>query len=163
MQMADENIKRDFIEGINEVYATMFTDGVNDGVYFYPLYEPETLSVYREVKYKQYHIPVLLIAKVQVKPTQGEEDIKSTKGDAVFTIPVKSLMDNDIEVSYNNLANLRKGLMQYKETFYEIDTIEPKVFVADTFMTYQFNCTEDLNLKEVSVFTPPVEEGGENV
>lgn len=161
--MADANIKKDFIDGINEVYATMFTDGVNDGVYFYPLYEPKEKSIYGEVKYKKYLQPVLLVAKVQITPKQGEEDVKGIKGEAVFTVPVKSLMENKIDVSNKNLVNLRKGIIQYKDTFYEVDNVEPKTFVADTFMTYAFKCTEEVDADSVHIFIPPSEEGDENV
>src|SRR5574344_1187174 len=97
--MADESIRQEFIDGVHEVYSTMFTDGVNDGVYFYPLYEPTTKSVYREVKYKQYLEPVLLVSKIQLTPIQGEEDVKTIKESAVFTITFKSLNDNGIDVS----------------------------------------------------------------
>src|SRR5574344_580720 len=143
--MADESIRQEFIDGVHEVYSTMFTDGTNDGVYFYPLYEPEKKSVYREVKYKQYLSPVLLVAKVQLTPTQGEEDVKTIKEVATFTVTFKSLDDNGIDVSNKNLPVLRKGLIKYKDTYYDIDNILPKTFVENTFMTYVFECTEDIN------------------
>lgn len=164
--MADVSIQKDFIDGINEVYSIMFTDGVNDGVYFYPLYEPEKKSVYGEVKYKQYLSPVLLVAKASLTPEQGEEDIKTIKERAVFTIPYKALRDNEIDVSNKNLVNLRKGLIKYKDTFYDIDNIKPSTFVADTFLTYIFECTEELTLTEVEVFEleePPNEGVEDNV
>lgn len=163
--MADENMKREFIDGINEVFATMFTDGVNDGVYFYPLDMPETFSIYGEAKFKQYHVPVLLVAKVKLDTVHGDTEVETSKGRALFSIPVKSLTENGIDVSYKNLLNLKRGVMRYKDTFYEIDTIEPTTFVADTFMVYQFSCTENLSLNEdnIELVEPPVEEGEENV
>lgn len=162
MTTVDE-IRQQFVDGINEVYSTMFTDGVNNGVYFYPLHEPAKKSVYKEVKYKQYLSPVLLVAKVQISPEVEEEDVKAQKGRAVISVTVKSLQDNGIDVSYNNLLNIKKGVMKYKDTFYDIDTIEPKVFVRDSFMVYEFKCTEDLSTKEVEIYEPPVEEGEEDV
>lgn len=156
--MAVTDIQRDFIEGVHEVYATMFTDGVNDGVYFYPLYEPEKKSVYREVKYKQYLSPILLVAKVTLTPEHGEEDVKSIKERAEFKVTYKSLVDNEIDVSNKNLVNLRKGLIRYKDTFYEIDNISPTTFVEDVFLAYVFECTEEPTLTDVVVYSPPVEE-----
>lgn len=150
--MADTNIQEAFIEGVNEIYSTLFTDGINDGVYFYPIYEPPKKNVYGEVKYKQYLPPVLLVAKVVLLPQQGEEDIKALKEKATMTIPFKSLRDNNIDVSNKNLFELRKGLLKYKDTFYEIDNIKPSVFVADTFITYIFECTEDLNTTEIQIY-----------
>lgn len=155
--MADENIKRDFIEGICEVYSIMFTDGKNDGIYFYPLYEPKVQSVYKELKYRQYLSPLLLVAKVKLTPEQGDEVVKTVKEKAVFTVPYKSLVENLIDVSNKNLPNLRKGLIKYKDTFYDIDNVKPATFVEDTFLTYIFECTEDVVTKEVSVFAPETE------
>lgn len=160
--MADENIKKEFLDGINEVYSVMFTDGINDGVYLYLMYEPEEKSIYNEVKYKTYLSPVLLVAKVQITPTQEDEDVKGIKGVAVFTVPVKSLIENSIDITYSNLANIRKGVIRYKETFYAIDSIEPKTFIEDTFMTYAFKCTEDTHIKDVLVYQPPdTDDNGE--
>lgn len=161
--LTTDEIRQQFVDGINEVYSTMFTDGVNSGVYFYPLHEPAKKSVYKEVKFKQYLSPVLLVAKVQISPQIEEEDVKAQKGKAVISVTVKSLMDNNIDVSYSNLLNIKKGVFKYKDTFYGIDTVEPKVFVRDTFMVYEFNCTEDLSTKEVEIYEPPVEEGEEDV
>lgn len=149
--MADENIKKEFIDGINEVFSIMFTDGTNDGIYLYPLHEPTELNVYKEVKYKKYSPPVLLVAKVQLTPTQGEEDVKTIEETATFTVPFKSLRDNGIDTSNKNLNVLRKGVVKYKDTFYEIDNIKPNTFVEDTFMTYIFECTEKLEMTSVSV------------
>ena len=159
--MADESMKKDFIDGVNEVYATMFTDGVNDGVYLYQFVAPLKKSVYKEQKGKQYSKPVLLVAKVQLTPQVGEQNVHTIKEKATITIPFKSLRDNDISVDNDNLVELRKGVLKYKDTFYAIDNITPKVFVADTFMAYQFDCTEELyteiNVMEDIVEEPPIE------
>lgn len=153
--MADMSIQKEFIDGINEVYSTMFTDGVSDGVYFYPLYEPPSKGVYGEVKYKQYLEPKLLVAKVSLTPQQGEEDIKTIEEYAVFTVPYKSLRDSGVDVSNKNLPELRKGLIKYKDTFYSVDNVKPNTFVADVFLTYVFECTEELDTTEVDIFIPP--------
>lgn len=149
--MADERIKKAFYDGVHTVFSTMFNDGVNDGVYFYPLYEPSDKGVYKEVKYKKYLPPVLLVAKVQLVPTQGNEDVKTIKEVATFTITYKSLHEKGINVSNKNFPELRKGLIKYKDTFYNIDNIKPSIYVEDTFMAYVFECTEDLHLTDVLI------------
>lgn len=155
--MADENIKKAFIDGIYDIYSALFTDGMNDGVYFYQLQEPEDKGIYREVKYKKYTPPKLLVGKVSISPTQGENDVEALKQVANITIPYKSLRDNGIDTSLSNLFHLRKGIMKYKDTFFAIDTIKPKIYVSDTYMAYEFNCTE-MSDKEVSIYTPPIDE-----
>lgn len=149
--MADKSIQNDFIEGIYEVYSIMFTDGKSDGIYFYPLHTPNKLNVYREEKFKKYKKPSLLVAKVSLTPTQGEDARETIKGIAKFTVPFKSLIDNNIDVSYPNLEELRKGVVLYKDTLYEIDNINPSTFLEDTFMTYVFECSERVGAPNITV------------
>ena len=151
--MADESIRKDFYEGIYEVFSTLFTDGVSDGVRFYPQIEPLDKGVYNEKKYKHFSTPKLLVAKVSLSPQQGPEDIKGIKTQAEFTIPLKTLEDNDISMTDSNMGELRKGVIQYNSTFYRIDNILPLCFVENTFMMYKFQCTEDIMNKTILVET----------
>lgn len=157
----DKDIWKAFYDGTNEVFNVLFNSGTkDDGVLFYPIYEPSNLGVYKEVKQRKYLVPISLIAKVELTPTQGEEDVETIKETAVFTIPFKSLNENGVNMSNKNFPQLRKGKIQFKDTFYEIDNIKPKTFVENTFMFYQFECTEDLKISEiVSLDIPVVVEG----
>lgn len=148
----DKDIWKAFYDGTNEVFDVMFNNGKeNDGILFYPIFEPKDLGVYNEVKQRQYLDPIPLIAKVELTPTQGEEDVETIKGVAIFTVPFKSLNENGIDVSNKNLPQLRKGKIQFKDTFYEIDNISPKTFVENTYMFYKFECTEDLKMGDIPV------------
>ena len=149
--MADKSIQKDFIEGVYEVFSIMFNDGKSDGIFFYPLHTSPKLNVYREEKFKKYTRPSLLVAKVSLTPTQGEEARETIKGVAKFTVPYKSLVNNNIDVSYQNLVELRKGIIQYKDTLYEIDNINPSTFVEDTFLTYVFECTERIGAPKITL------------
>ena len=40
------------------------------------------------------------------------------------------------------VAELKKGLIKYKDVLYEIDLIQGKIFIENTYMLWEFRCTE---------------------
>ena len=153
--MADLSIRKDFVDGLNEIFTTLFTDGKSDGIYLYLLSEKTKTNVYGESKYKLYQSPKLLVAKAQLTPTQGEQDVEAIKDKAVFTVPLKSLQDNDLGVTNKDLDMLRKGVIEFHGVYYIIENILPKAYIEDVFLMYQFECTEDKYVTSISC-----EEGG---
>lgn len=163
--MADLSIQKDFVEGVNEIFTTMFNDGVKDGINLYLLSEDTKKNVYGEQKYKTYKKPKMLVAQARLTPTQGEQDVESIKDKAVFVVPVKSLQDNELGVTNKDLDIMRKGVIEFHGVFYIIDNILPKAYIADVFLLYHFVCTEDKNcasilVKELKDETP--DESGES-
>lgn len=150
--MADKNIRHDFIEGMQEVFTTLFNDGSEDvdGVFFYALSPYTSKSIYDESDQKVYKPPSFLVCRVNKNPTLGEE-VEQIKEKVEFTIPLKSLQENNLDVSTEGLEELRKGYMKYHDTFYQIDNISPKTYVEDVFLFYTFSCTEDIHLKSLEV------------
>ena len=141
--MADATIRQEFIDGVQEIYTTLLTNGSeNDGVYFYPISE-NTINVYQESKYKHYLPPVLLVCKAQLTPTHGAETVEEIKDVAVFTVPLKSLTDNGLLVTHEALDFMRRGMMKFHDVWYTIDNVSPTVFVEDVFLLYRFDCTEN--------------------
>ena len=140
-------IRNAFIDGMDEVFTTLFNDGENDGVYFYPIDLDQTqVSVYGESKYgKVYSKPSLLVCKAEINPTQGQQSVESVKNLAVFTVPIKSLMDRNLGVTHDDLERMRRGIMYFHDTCYYIDNISPTAYVEDTFLFYKFECTEILD------------------
>ena len=149
--MADLSIRKDFVDGIQEVFTTLFNDGVTDGVNLYLLSDKTITNVYGETKYKVYKKPILLVAKSQLTPTQGEQDVEVIKESATFTIPLKSLQENNIGVTNTDLDNIRKGVIEFHGVFYTIDNISPKAYIEDVFLMYQLDCTEDKYVTSVLV------------
>ena len=143
--MADESIRKDFVEGVQELFTTLFNDGVSDGINLYLLSESTKSNIYRENKYKTYKQPKLLVAQVLLVPTQGEEDVKGIKDKASFTVPLKSLQNNSLGVTNADLETMRKGIIEYHGVYYTIDNILPKAYIEDVFLMYRFECTEDKN------------------
>lgn len=146
--MPNLDIQKDFIEGTQEIFTTLFNfgkenkDGSIDGVSLYLLSDNVDTNVYGETKNKTYQKPKYLVVQVILVPTIGEQDVEYINEKATFVIPYKSLLDNKIDVSNKNLEVIRKGLIKYKDTFYLIDNILPKAYVEDVFLFYHFVCTE---------------------
>ena len=149
--MADLSIRKDFVDGVQEIFTTLFNDGVSDGIKLYLLNENTKTNVYGENKYKMYKQPIGLPAKATLTPTQGVEDIKGIKDQATFVVPLKALQNNDLGVTNADLDKMRKGVIEFHGVFYTIDNILPKAYIEDVFLMYQFVCTEDKNVKSILV------------
>lgn len=152
--MADLSIRKDFVEGIQEIFTTLFNDGVEDGIDLYLLSTKTKKSVYGESKSKLYQSPIKLVAQVHINPTQGEQDVETVKGDAQFTVPLKDLENKGLDVSTQGLTLLRQGVIDFHGTKYIIYNISPKAYIEDVFLMYTFSCTEDLQMSEIVVEEP---------
>lgn len=156
--MADESIRKDFVDGVQEIFTTLFTDGEKDGINLYLISDKTKTNIYGESKYKVYKAPKLLVAQVKLNPTQGEQDVKVIKDNAVFTVPLKSLLNQELGVTNADLDEMRKGVIEFHGVFYTIDNIIPKSYITDVFLMYQFVCTEDKYVTSVLVEEPEPEE-----
>lgn len=152
--MADESIRKDFVEGVQEIFTTLFNDGVNDGINLYLLSDKTIPNVYGESKYKVYKEPKRLVNQARLTPTQGEKDVEVVKDQAVFAVPLKSLQDQELGVTNADLDTLRKGVIEFHGVYYTIDNILPKAYIEDVFLMYHFVCTEDKYITSVLVEEP---------
>lgn len=164
--MADESIRKDFVDGVQEIFTTLFNDGVNDGINLYLMSDKTKTNVYGENKFKMYKQPKLLVAKANLTPTQGEQDVEGIKDSAVFVVPVKSLQENELGVTNADLDIMRKGVVEFHGVYYKIENILPKAYIEDVYLMYHFVCTEDKQTKSLLVEEPEVpeetESGGAN-
>ena len=149
--MADDSIRKDFVDGVYDIFTTLFTDGVNDGLNLYLLSESTKPNVYGENKYKVYKAPILLVCKAQLSPTQGNQTVEEIKDVAVFTVPIKSLQDANLGVTNDDLDTMRKAVIEFHGVFYNIDNITPNAYIEDTYLMYKFDCTEDKHVKSVQI------------
>lgn len=148
--MADLSIRKDFIEGVQEVFTTLFNEGVTDGVEYFALDLDSTKqNVYNESKYgKVYHDPKMLVCKAEIAPTQGVQTVESVKNKATFTVTLKSLQDRNLGVTEEDLSTMQRGIMKFNGLYYYIDLIRPKAYVEDVFLLYAFECTQILDRVE---------------
>ena len=141
--MADLSIRNDFVDGVHEIFTTLFNSGVEDGINLYLLSGSTRTNLYKESKYKRYKAPKMLVAQARLTPTQGEQDVESVKDKATFIVPLKSLQERGLGVTNNDLDEMRKGVIEFHGTYYTIDNILPKAYIEDVFLMYHFVCTED--------------------
>lgn len=150
--MADLSIRKDFVDGVQEIFTTLFNDGVTDGLDLYLMSEnTSSNNVYRENKYKMYKVPKRLVTQARLTPTQGEKDVEVIKDKAVFVVPLRSLQDNNLGVTNNDLDIMRKGMIKFHGVYYTIDNILPKAYIEDVFLMYYFVCTEDKYTTEILI------------
>ena len=156
--MADLSLRNDFVNGVQEIFTTMFNDGETDGLKLYLLSENVQKNVYGEQKYKMYQQPKMLVTQARLTPTQGENDVEGIKDKAVFVVPLKSLQDNELGVTNADLDIIRKGVIEFHGVYYEIENILPKAYVADVFVLYHFVCSEDKYTTSILIEELPTEE-----
>ena len=149
--MADESLRKDFVDGVEEIFTTMFNDGVTDGLKLYLMSEKTKTNVYGESKYKTYKSPKMLVTQAHLTPTQGEQYVEAIKDKAVFIVPLKSLQNQQLGVTNKDLDEMRKGVIEFHGVFYTIDNILPKAYVTDIFLLYHFVCTEDKQLDSINL------------
>lgn len=149
--MADLSIQKDFIDGVHEIFTTMFNDGETDGIKLYLLSDKTKTNVYKESKYKKYKAPKMLVAQARLTPTQGEQDVEVIKDKAVFIVPLKSLQERELGVTNADLDEMRNGVIEFHGTFYTVDNILPKAYIEDVFLMYHFVCTEDKYVTSVLI------------
>ena len=152
--MADLSIRQDFVDGVQEIFTTLFNEGVEDGLDLYCISNKTKTNVYKENKVIMYQQPVKLVTQARINPTHGEQNVESVKGSAEFVVPLKDLQAKEIDVSTAGLAELRRGVIDFHGTYYKIDNIVPKAYVEDVFLMYAFQCTEDVLMKSIVVEEP---------
>lgn len=162
----NKEIQDAFVDGIHEVYSIMFTDGVNDGVKLYLLDISTSGGFYKESKVKRYKPPVLLVAKAQtsMKP-KGDDVIESEFKDLPkFTVTYKSLREKGIPCqTESDWDILKRGYIEFHDSFYEIKNVKPSTFVEDLFLTMVFECEYRPDVTKVLVEERFTEGGNLNV
>lgn len=156
--MADLSIQKDFVDGIQDLFTSLFNDGVTDGLNLYLISDKSKKNVYGESKFKVYKSPIRLVTQARLAPTQGEQDTEVIKDKAVFVVPLKSLQLNNLGVTNADLDIMRKGVIEFHGVYYTIDNILPKAYITDVFLMYQFECTEDKYITSVLVESGDTDE-----
>lgn len=155
---ADLSIQNAFLDGMEEVYKTLFTEEVDFS------FLDETASktnVYDETPQKVYCEPIRLVGKVSTDFKQGEQFVEGIHIDCTITIPTKQLISAEIpRKSYADLERLRKGRFFYKGYNYLVKKVAPRTLVADEWHFYEFSCYVD-TMSSLSVSDPLRSDGVE--
>lgn len=135
--MAQKRLSDEFLEGIYEVFDILMTDQI----YLKLLDEKSTVSnIYNEAKNKKYLEPIQLVGKFSMTMEQGEQEVEGIQDYVTVTVPTKSLLDNNVDITPQNYETLKKGAIVYKEVEYTIAKVVPKTNIDDVFQFYVFYC-----------------------
>lgn len=132
-----QRISEEFLDGIYEIYSILMTDQI-----FLKLLDKynTVTNIYEETKRKKYLEPIQLVGKFSLSVSQGEEDVEGNQAYATFTIPTKSLLDNNIDISPRNYDTLEKGVISYDGVDYDIKQVRPMTNIDNVFQFYVFYC-----------------------
>lgn len=132
-----ESIQKQFLDSIQEVYATLMTNQI-----FLKLLDEENTdtNVYDETGDKKYLTPIQLVGKFVLSSNEGEEVVEGVQEFVVATIPTKELITKSVPHTPQDYDTLRKGVISYKSEDYTVVDIKPRVNIDDCFMFYDFVC-----------------------
>ena len=135
--MAQKRLSEEFLEGIYEVYSTLMTNQI-----FLKLLDEDSTdtNVYEETTQKKYLDPIQLVGKFALSMEQGEQVVEGIQDYVTATIPTKSLLDNNVDITPENYETLKKGAISYKGVDYSIVQVRPIVNIDDVFQFYVFYC-----------------------
>ena len=135
--MAQKRLNEEFLEGIYEVYSTLMTNQI-----FLKLLDEDSTdtNVYEETTQKKYLDPIQLVGKFALSMEQGEQVVEGIQDYVTATIPTKSLLDNNVDITPENYETLKKGAISYKGVDYSIVQVKPIVNIDDVFQFYVFYC-----------------------
>ena len=135
--MAHKRLNEEFLEGIYEVYSTLMTNQI-----FLKLLDEDSTdtNVYEETTQKKYLDPIQLVGKFALSMEQGEQVVEGIQDYVTATIPTKSLLDNNVDITPENYETLKKGAISYKGVDYNIVQVRPIVNIDDVFQFYVFYC-----------------------
>lgn len=135
--MAQKRISEEFLDGIYEAFSLMMTNQI-----FLKLLDVESTetNIYDETQKKVYLDPIQLVGKFSPNMEQGEQVVEGIQNCITVTIPTKSLLDNNVDITPQNYTTLEKGAIEYKGVTYEIKKVEPRTNIDDVFQFYVFYC-----------------------
>ncbi len=161
----DKDIRDAFLDGTQEVFSILFTDGLNDGINLYLMDLEHTIpSPYGETKVKYYHKPVRLVSKMRSSMTErtvaiADLDIHEEPN---FVVTAKDcILKNIPHETEEDFEYLRKSYIEYKGSFYKVDNVRLRGYVEDTFLFIVFVCEIDLDVHSLMVCEEPQEETAE--
>ena len=135
--MPRKRISDEFLDGIYEVYSTL----MSDQIFLKLLNEGKTsTNVYNETTDKKYLAPIQLVGKFSMSMTQGEEVVEGIQDCVTVTVPTKSLLLNNVDISPSNYDTLNKGAISYKGVDYNIIMVKPTINIDDVFQFHVFYC-----------------------
>lgn len=135
------DIQNAFLDGIEEVFTTMFTDRI----LMYRLNAETTeVNVYGESTDKQYREPINVVGKITSSMVDKDIPIGEFVSKYMIRIPTKQFITNKIpHTSREDLKELEGAKFSYNGEVYLVDKVTPTTLVADVFQFFDFLCTRE--------------------
>jgi hypothetical protein len=116
-------------------------------IIFRPLIIEETpiSNIYTESLDRVYGEPIYLTGKEEMTASDPITAAEKDRITAKFTFPYKTFLDNDIDVSLENLPVINRGRLEYLDKGYSIKTITPRTFITGIFLFYTFDCEQEVD------------------
>lgn len=139
-------IKNAFLDGIEEIFETMFSDRIK--MFLFHEYGNIPQNIYGEVPIKIFEEQYDLIARIQSYTEKEEQPEMSIAYDVTVTVPTKQLIRNNIpHITKEDVDYLLKSVFEYKGWRYSVVRVNRKTLVADEWQFYEFFCLlEDKDL-----------------
>lgn len=137
-QFEHDEIRREFLDGIEEVYGTLLTSVSLEMLDV----ESTVTNVYDEAPEKVYKEPIQVISRVVLSISPNETADRNEFQKATFTVPTKQLITNEIpHITQEELEALKGVRITFNGIQYLVDLVVPSVCIADIFQFYAFQCT----------------------
>ena len=144
MRSERKHIQNAFLDGINEIFTTMFTDQIE----VFLLDEENTkTNVYKETANKKYLEPVRVAGEINTTFAQGENVVEGIEIDALIRVPTKQIQASGIpHETLEDLETLRKSKVRFAGVEYLVHKVTPKTLIAEIWHFYDFACLVDKNV-----------------
>jgi hypothetical protein len=138
MAKTSTEIKNAFLDGIQLVYSTLFTNNL----LFYLLEETQDKNIYGEVKQRKYKPPITISGSVEDIVEDEGNEVEVNQRSVKITIPTKELEDNKINhTTLVDLKNLEGAKFSYEGIEYEVDSVKPTTMICEEWQIYEFSCS----------------------
>ena len=135
----DKEIQDAFLDGMNEVYATMFTDQLE----FQALDMTNThTNIYGESPAKVFLPTIKLVGNFLETVLDETQPVEENNVTTLIKIPTKQLIINNIgHLTEADFKNLERAQFTYRGRTFTVNRVVPTTLIADLWQVYEFHCS----------------------
>lgn len=139
MTREQQEISNAFLDGMYELFGIMFTTKIQLSF----MDEEQTdVNIYKESEHKKYSEPIEIMGKVIPSLPHGENPKLGVEKRLSITVPAKSLMLHNLDLSPSGYDKFRKAIVTYEGATYNVVSFKPKTLVAETYLFYDIECSD---------------------
>ena len=142
MTNEQKQISTAFLDGMYELFDIMFTNHIK--LSFMDEEQTDIDDLYKESEHKKYLEPIEILGKVVPDLPHAENPKMGVENTLTITVPTKSLMEHNIDISPQNYDKFRKARITFDGIDYNIVSFKPKTLVAETYLFYEIKCSDQI-------------------